>query len=139
MQSEASAGKDLITPYEMKKISCIVLALLLVVLCAGCSLPERLAEIDKEAVKDVIYAVKNPIDVDAVVDADYEDASFDVSVANRGGGETTYSFDADLRPVKEAIEQIPTEGKYDIRVQLGKFLDQTYEVDFANRTFVRIK
>ena len=137
MQSDSSAGEDLITPYKMKKFLCIISVLLLVV-CAGCALPQRLAEIDKEAVKDVIYAVKNPIDVDAQFDSNFDEAEFDISLANRSGGETTYSFDADFTPVKQAIEQIPKEGVYDINIKLGKF-SQTYEFDFSNYSLTRIK
>ena len=136
---DLSAGEDLITPYKMKKIVSAVLILLLVVVCAGCALPQRLAEIDKEAVKDVIYIVKNPIDVDAEVDSNYDNAEIDINVATRGGGEQTYSFDADLVPVKQAIAQLPTEGKYDINIKLGKYVNMTYQLDIGERTLFRIK
>ena len=135
---DLSAGEDLITPYKMKKIVSAFLILLLVVVCAGCALPQRLAEIDKEAVKDVIYIVKNPIDVEAEFDSNYDNAEVDISVATRDGGEATYSFDADLVPVKEAIEQIPKEGKYDINIKLGK-INMTYQFDIGERTLVRVK
>jgi len=123
----------------MKKISCAVLVLLLVVVCSGCGLAQAIKSVDKDAVKDVIYSVQNPIDIDAEIASDYDEASFDVTVANRYGGEDTYSLDADFTPVKQALAQIPTEGKYDIRVRLGKVLDQTYEIDFSNWSVVRIK
>ena len=123
----------------MKKISCAVLVLLLVIVCSGCGLSQALANVDKEAVKDVIYSVKNPIDIDAEIASDYDEASFDVTVANRFGGDNTYTVEADLQPVKEALSQLPTEGKYDVRIQLGKVLDRTYEFDFSDWSLVRVK
>ncbi len=142
MQSDLSAGEDLITLYKMKKFLCAVLSLLLVVcVCAGCSLKQTLEDynVNRDTVKDVVYTVKNPIDVDAAFDSDFESAEFDISLANRDGGETTYTIDADLTPVKAALEQIPKEGKYDINIKLGTFLDQTYEFDFSDYSLIRIK